>query len=351
VTTEVIELSSSDPSVATVVAGSDVPLDDADTAGSYVVGTGPGQATLTLKARFDDGSIRQATATIQVKATDSIKIRAICSDGYPVSDVVLPVGDQISFTVELYAGTDPLVGLLPNAVTGDGVALKVKSFGDSPRPFVWQAPATPAVVQLQSAYVSKVIGSLTAFTQAQVTDIGMQVYREDYRNAFTESERERGQGGLSLPTTVIVDGKASCAALPVELYSATPAICTGPNGETDWGTSPWGGEVSVHGEGTCVLSASMQGRPIVAAKSFPVFFVTDGLDLSAAAGACSIEGQTACQSGYVGVERCKSGAWIADPHCAADQVCDAAPASSAACTTGAACTHCRGLVDVRTTGP
>ncbi len=80
--------------------------------------------------------------------------------------------------VEIYAGTEPLVGWLPNAVTGDGV---------------WQSPVMPAVVQLRSAYVANVIGSLTAFTQEQVTDIGMQVYREDTRNAFSESERVNGQ--------------------------------------------------------------------------------------------------------------------------------------------------------------
>ena len=351
VATEVIDLSSSDPSVARVVAASDVPLDDAATAGYYVLGTGPGQATLTFKARFDDGSVRQATATLQVRVPDTIRIRAICSDGYPVSNIVLPAGDQISFTVEIYAGTEQLVGWLPNAVTGDGVMLGNASSGDSQRPFVWQSPVTPAVVQLRSAYVSNVIGSLTAFTQAQVTDIGMQVYRTEYRKAFPESERVNGQAGVSVPTTVIVDGQPSCSALPVELYSATPAICTGPDGETDWGTNSWGGDVSVHGEGTCVLSASMQGRPIVATQSFPVFFVSDGLELSAAAGACSAEGQTACQSGYVGVERCTSGAWVAGPQCPADQVCDVAPASSAACTAGSTCTRCRGLLDGNPTGP
>lgn len=342
VATELMELDSSDTTVAAIVPGSSVPLDDADSAGYYLLGVGPGQATLTFKARFDDGSVRQATAAIQVKAPDTIKIKAICSDNYPVSDVVLPAGGQISFTVEIYARTEQLVGVLPDAVTGDGVALEDLSFGDSPRPYVWQAPATPATVQLRSAYAPTVVGSLRAFTEEQVTDIGMRVSQDSYRNAFTQSERATGPASLSVSTTVIVDGKASCQALPAQFHSATPAVCSGDGGAMEWGTAWWGGEVSVFSEGICTLSASMPGLPTLATKSFPLFFVSDGLEVSTA-GSCGMEGQTACQPGYLGVERCKSGAWIADLACPADQVCDLAPAASAGCIAGVPCARCRGL--------
>jgi len=328
VATEVIELDSSDPAVATVVAASDVPLEDAGT-GYYVLGTGPGQATLTFKARFDDGSIRQSTKVIQVKVADTIKLRAICWHGAAVSDIVVPVGDVISFTVEIYAGTEQLVGTLPNPITGDGVMLEDPSFGHSPRPFVWSS-TTARSVQLHSAYVSNIVGSLTAFTQDQVTDIGMQVYEESYRRAFTESDVSNGWSGFSVDTTLIVNGKATCYPLPLMFYSATPTVCSGIDGATDWATAVGYGGVEVHKEGICVLSASMDGQPIVAAQSFPVFLVSDGPGAQSTT-SCSVEGQTMCQVGRSSVDRCKSSAWVADPPCPADQVCDSTAAGSVTC--------------------
>lgn len=343
--TEVLEFASSDPTIADVVAAADVPLDDDAASGYYVFGKGPGQATLTFKGRFDDGSVRQATTSVQVKVPDSIKLRAVCWDGYPVANVMLPAGDEIAFTIEIYAGEEQLVGWLPNAITGDGVALGEKSAGDSERPFVWQSPVTPTSVQLQSAYVSNIIGSLTAFTQSQVTDIRMSVYNEDYRNAFNKPEGADGTASFSVPTSVIVNGQPSCSALPAELHSATPAICSGPNGEMAWGTSWWGGYASARAEGTCTLSASMQGGPVVATQSFPVFFVSNGLGLTGTTDPCTVEGETACMVGHAGAGLCRSGAWVAEPHCPADQVCDQIPGTAAECVPGGTCARCRGLVD------
>ena len=73
---EVLELSSSDPSVLEILAGSDDPR-GASTANS-MVGKKAGQSTLTFKGSFSDGTVRQTSTTVHVKAPDSLKVVAKC---------------------------------------------------------------------------------------------------------------------------------------------------------------------------------------------------------------------------------------------------------------------------------
>ena len=337
--TEMLELSSSDPSVAEVVAGQNVPTGAATALyPNYVLGKGPGQATLRFKARFNDGSVRQASTTVRVDSPDSIKLLAVCDDGSSVTNLLASLGAQEHFSLQIYAGTEELVGWLPNAVTADGVTQVYDDWGNNP--YVWQAPATPVVLQLQSAIVSKVTGTLASFGPEQVTDITLRPSTDTYRNAFTQP------GDFNVGHTILVNGQSICHPLPVELHSSTPAVCSGPADELVWTGDEYGAQTAAHAEGLCALGVSMPGLPVLTTQSFPIFFVTAppaGLEILATTDPCAAEGETACQYGYGQVDLCTSGHWVVQPYCPPDQVCDFVPDTTSGCIAGTVCAKCRGL--------
>jgi len=337
--TEMLELSSADPSVFVVVSGQDVPSGAvAALYPSYVLGKGPGQATLKFKARFDDGSVRQASTTVRVASPDRLSMIAVCDDGSSVTNLLASLGAKEQFSLLLYAGTELLVGWLPIAVTADGVTQVYDDWGNNP--YLWQVPATPAVLQLQSGIVAKVTGTLTAFGPEQVTDIALRPASDTYRNAFT------APGDFTVSHTILLDGQPICRPLAVELHAMTPAVCSEPAGTTAWSGDKYGTPATAHAEGLCIVRVSMPGLPVVATHSFPIFFVTAppaGLEGLTTTDPCPVEGETACQYGYGQVGQCKSSHWVFQPFCPADQVCDFVPDTTAGCVAGTVCAKCRGL--------
>jgi hypothetical protein len=339
--TDVLELQSSDPTVAEIVAGTDAPVGLDATVANYVVGRSPGEAVLTFRGRFDDGSERETTSPVRVKAADTMKLFSFCDDWTSASSLMLPVGDKQEFVVQVYAGTEQLVGWAPDAVAATGVSLAEKSDYYQDRPFVWQAPMVPVVLQLQSPYVSNVIGTLTAFAPDQVTDIAFGTPSESYRYTFGAPD------SICETTVAIVNGQASCHHIPVELHALTPAVCSGPDGAVVWEGNPRNGCVNVIAEGTCALGLSMADRAVVATWGSPVFFVSDqpaDSGLFSAGSSCTVEAQSSCLAGRVGVGVCKAGTLVEQHHCATDQVCDYLPATSSVCAAqGGVCARCRGL--------
>jgi hypothetical protein len=337
--TELLELSSSDPSVAEVVAGQDVPSGAvAALYPNYVLGKGHGQATLKFKARFNDGSVRQASTTVRVASPDSLSMIAVCDDGSSVTNLLAGLGAQEQFSLLIYASTEELVGWLPDAVTADGVTQVYDDWGNNP--YVWQVPATPAVLQLQSAIVAKVTGTLTAFGPEQVTDIALRPSSDTYRDAFT------APGDFTVSHTVLVNGQPICRPLPVELHAMTPAVCSEPAVSVAWSGDKYGTPATAHAEGLCTVGVSMPDLPVIATHGFPIFFVTAppaGLEGLTTTDPCPVEGETACQYGYGQVGLCKSSHWVFQPLCPADQVCDFVPDTTAGCVAGTVCAKCRGL--------
>jgi hypothetical protein len=273
-----------------------------------------------------------------VGSPDSIKLIAVCDDGSSVTNLLASLGAQENFGLQIYAGTEELVGWLPNAVTAGGVTQVYDDWGNNP--YLWQAPATPVVLQLQSAIVAKVTGTLTAFGPDQVTDITLQASSDSYRNAFTTP------GDFDVSHTVLVNGQSICHPLPVELHSSTPAICSQPTDEDVWIGDQYGTQAAAHAEGLCTLGVSMPGGPVLATYSFPIFFVSAppaGLEVLTDTDPCAVEGETACQVGYGQVGLCKSGHWVEQPFCPADQVCDFVSTTTPGCIAGTVCAQCRGL--------
>ena len=334
--TEVLELTSSDPSVAEVVTGQDVPGEGAAQSSPFVLGKSPGQATLSFKGRFDDGSERQASTTVRVGSPDSVRLVAVCDDGSSVTNLLVSVGTLEQFNLKIYEGSEELQGWLPNAVTADGVTQVFDQTGNNP--YLWRAPGAPAMLQLQSAIVSKVTGTLTAFDPTQVTDITLQPSSDDQRNAFTTP------GNFYVEHTISVNGQSICRPFPVELHGSTPAVCSRPPDAEDWTGDNYGTPTTALAEGLCTLGVSLPGGPVLATYSFPIFFVaTPPAGLEVLANPCAVEGETACEDGHGKVGLCKSRHWVDQPSCPADQVCDFVPDTTSGCIAGTVCAQCRGL--------
>jgi hypothetical protein len=336
---EMLEFRSDDPTIADIVLGKDHPRGDLARHSYYVLGKKAGQTSLTFKARFSDGSVREDSTSIQVKAPDSFKLAQLCGDDPEPANLLVALGNMDTFELDMLAGTDQLAGWLPGAVTADGLT---ELFDDEDwNIYVWQAPATPVVLPLQSGVVRKIDGTLTAFGPEQVTEIDLVSANPLSRAAFIQP------GDFVVLTQVRVHGQAPCNGLPVELHSSTPSICSGPSGETVWmGDSQYGGRAAVYAEGNCVLSVAMPGRALLNTQTFPVFFVQappSGLQIPGFDTQCPVEGGTACAYGDDEVGVCQSGLWTLKSECPANQVCDYVPDSTPGCAAGASCARCRGL--------
>lgn len=335
--TQILESRSEDPNVAEIIPGTDHPEGNLATHQFYVLGKASGQTSLVFRGMFDDGSVRESRIGIRVEAPDTFEV-ADCR--LPAStNLLVSVGDAETWELQMFAGSHQLAGWLPGAVTADGLAEK---FNDSDTtPYVWQAPATPVVVDVQSSILPDVNVTLTAFGPGQVTGIDLEADNAPSPAAFTEP------GDFFVATKVRVQGQAPCRPLPVALHSSTPSICSGPAGESVWQVIPGSNDVVVHAEGNCVLGVSMPGGQVLNTKTFPIFFVQPAppSNPNAAENWCPIEGGKTCSANNGAVAVCRNNEWTGTDKsfCAANQVCDFVPDSTPGCVAGASCARCRGL--------
>jgi hypothetical protein len=335
--TEVLELTSSDPSVAEVIDRKDHPGGAAAMFDHYLLGKSAGQTTLHFKGRFEDGSVRDASTIVHTAVADSAAMSLACDNATTASNLLVPLGSQDQFTISLLAGSEALVGWMPNAVTADGVT---QVYDERVNPYVWRAPLSPVVLQLQSTAVPSVTGTLTAFGPEQVTEIGLVTSNDMYRNAFTAPS-----GDIYVQTSVVVSGQPVCRPLTAELHTMTPDICSGPAGETVLDGDMYRVSMTAHAEGTCTVGASMPGGAVVGTLSFPVFFVSPapGSQDLAFGVPCPVKGATACEVGFGWLWICRDSGWDQLTLCPADQVCDFVSDTTAGCVAGGACAQCRGL--------
>jgi hypothetical protein len=334
--TAVLDHHCDDPTVADVVLQKDHPQGALATHAYYVVGKKAGATTLVFKGMFADGTVRDARIPISVASADTLTVwPTTCYDASAAPDLVASVGATEGFSVAMTAGKETLAGWLPGAVTGDGVTEQFTD-GDSNN-FTWQAPASPSTVQLQSPSGATIRGALIAFAPAQVTEIDFSPERPA---AFTQP------GNVAFQPLIRVDGQAPCHALPIEIHSSTPAICSGPPGETVWLGGPNDGNAAVHAEGNCVLAGAGQGGPVLGAQSFPIFFVQAPptlADVPDRGLPCTVEGGTACDTSYASVLICRGGTWVFHASCGAAETCDFISDATQGCVAGSSCAQCRGL--------
>lgn len=336
--TEILDLRSEDPTVLEIVPGTSHPRAGQAKRPFYALGKKPGQASLTFKARFDDGSVRADSAQVMVKSADLAKLVYACR-GEDRNEVLASVGSVQDFEVHLYAGGERLTGWLPDAIAADGVT-DVFADMDVNR-YSWQAPSVPATQTLRAGAVSRVTGKLTAFGPAQVSSIDIVSRNAGSPAAFAATGQR-----FYVDTQIRVNGQVPCENTPVELHALTPAVCAGPAGALAWMGDRWGGEATVYAEGSCGIGAALPGGAIFGTKSFPIFFVQSaptGLKIPGYGEACPTEGGTACAYGYSSVGVCTEGRWVSKTSCSAQQTCDYVPETAPGCVSGASCAACRGL--------
>lgn len=339
--TEVLDFHSEAPTVVDVVPAKDHPRADRVTHAYYIVGKGAGQTSLVLNATLADGSTREFKTSVRVEAPDAFRVQpTTCYEASAAPDLLASAGSAEGFFLELLAGSEQLEGWLPDAVTADGVT---EQFSDEDaNDYVWQAPATPTVVQLQSSIVSKIDGQLKAFGPEQVTEIDI-----GGLNMFGSTSYSQ-PGDLDLSVRMLVGSQAPCHGVSIEIHAAAPSICSGPSGQTVWPAGALNGVAAVHAEGNCVLAgAAIPGGPPLNTQTIPIFLVqpppvnlTQPPDLGVG---CPVEGATACGGAYFDVLVCHGGQWIFHSGCSAGQTCDYVPDSTAGCVAGTSCAQCRGL--------
>ena len=338
---QVLDFHADDPTVADIVAAKDHPRAPLATHAYYVVGTGAGRTSLVLKAVLAAGSTRDFNTSVRVEAPDAFRVRpTTCYEASAAPDLLASAGSAEGFFLELLAGSEQLTGWLPDAVTADGVT---EQFTDEDgNDYVWQAPATAAVLPLQSSIVANIAGQLKGFQPSQVTEIDIGGLNASGSTSYTRA------GDLNLSIRMLVGGQAPCHGVPIELHSATPSICSGPAGQAVWQAGPLNGVASVHAEGNCVLAgAAVPGGSPLNTQSIPIFFVQpppadlpQPPDLGLA---CPVEGATACGGAYLDVLACHDGQWIFHSSCTAGQTCDYVADATAGCLAGTSCAQCRGL--------
>jgi hypothetical protein len=339
--TAVLESRTGDPNIADIVLGQDHPRAPAALNAYYLLAKKPGQTSVYFKGTFTDGSTRQASTTVTIKAPDVLAVDVTCQgNGMPSTNLLASLGGKSGFRLDLLAGTEKLDGFLPDAVTADGVTEEFNDENDNL--YAWQVPATAGVTQLASPHGIPIDGLLTAYGPAQVTGMIFNSRNPDSPAAYFQP------GPFYVNTQVVVQGQTPCDSLIAELRTATPDICSGPSGETVWpADDTTGGAATVHAEGACTLSVGLPGDSrTLNTATFPIFFVQPpptGLQTPGYQEPCPVEGGTSCDFGYGGIGLCKGGVWTEMTQCPFNQTCDFVPDTTPGCVAGASCARCRGL--------
>lgn len=260
----VVEARSEDPTIAEIIPRKDHPGGILAIDSYFVLGKRVGRTSVIVKGPLDDGSIGESRIIVHVSVPDSFKAWACGTSAS--TNLLVRTDDAVSFYLTTFAGSDTLMGWLPGAVKADGLT-EMYVGGDAVL-YVWRAPVVPAVIPVQSSIVPGVNLTLTAFGPTQVTRLYF-----DAPSSFSSPLVYTQPGKLLFRTLVLVQDQIPCHPQQVDIHSATPSICSGPAGETDWqvdtGTTA---TATVTAGGSCILTAGLAGGSVTATQTFPIVF-------------------------------------------------------------------------------
>jgi hypothetical protein len=211
-----------------------------------LLGVGAGRAAVTIEGTFDDGSRRSAHIEVTAaRAQRAVPMIRCLSGSTPIR---FPIGDSVRFHLKLLSasGTE-LAGAVPDALTGPGLspvpALRATTYD-------WRAPESSGDVTFTSRGLPGFRLVLGSYQPADVTIVGGTIDRAQVPN----------NGRLMVHLNSTVRGEAPCAFYPFAVTTQTPAVCTGPNGETSFVTGTNGDAiVRPVTSGTCRLNVSVVG--------------------------------------------------------------------------------------------
>ncbi|WP_437487151.1 hypothetical protein WME75_06015 [Sorangium sp. So ce1014] len=330
---EVLELAIDEPSVLRFAEEGEAPEGLYwDTAHLVVQGLAAGTANVRVKARFSDAE-RETEMKVEVVEVDAIEVRSSCAEAQ--APLRVSPGKTLRFDAVPQGGGKPLDGLLPGLVQGDGVTCSVGASG-SRLNCSWTAPLEGGAVELVSGVLPGFRGRIQSYGASDVTAV----------HAFTQRiwPSTVGPGWtVRLPTATALKEGVPCESLPVHAVTATPSICTGPEGELAWDASvdhqiP----VKILQTGTCKLQLGAVGAATLPSTAeFAMRVVTQATvdHLARPETPCAVEGATACNT-FSGSMRCEDGRWhdltTCDPG-----VCEFVRQGEAGCASAEGCAVCR----------
>jgi hypothetical protein len=324
------------PEIAEVVPAEAFPGSAATGATHYVLGVAPGKAKLHFSGTFDDGSVRSADLEVEVRKADRAVASSNCH-GVETSTLVTRPGGALFFEVKLFSGATELAGWHPDAVVPGAGLVRSTAF-DSANHFTWTAPTEPASVDLRSGLVPQRLAALQAYGAADVTDIVV-------GSPNGTSLVFWSSGSTRIDATTKVRGVEPCDVAPVIFKTETPGVCTGPGGAETWpAEDEYGGFVDLVAEGTCRISASMDGVRFFRPASIRLFLVAEptGEKFDGFNEPCAVEGSTSCTYGDTStVTLCKNGRWAHGTTCGPSRTCDARDPALDGCVAGGPCSECR----------
>ncbi|AGP34313.1 hypothetical protein BE04_42385 [Sorangium cellulosum] len=330
---EVLELAIDDPSVLRFAEAEEVPKGlPSDMTHPVVQGLAAGSANVRVRARFSDAE-RAAEVNVEVVEVDAVALPPACAEAEaPLR--VLP-GKTLTFNVVPHGGGKPLDGVLPGLVRGEGVTCSGIDY-PSRMHCSWTAPLEGGAVELVSDVLPGFRGRLQSYGANDVVAV----------HAFTERIWESAVGPgwpVRLPTATALKEGIPCESLPVRAVTATPSICTGPDGELAWDASD-DDELLVEmlQTGTCKLQLGAAGAatlPSTAEFFMRVVSQATVDHLADPETACEVEGATTCKS-FHSTMRCENGRWRDLKSCGSG-VCELVGRGEAGCTSAEGCAVCR----------
>jgi len=210
----------------------------------------PGSTALSIKANFDDGSLRAFDGKVSVKKAERMVLSHRCTASEPDDTELFPVGAEVALTAQLLAGKELLQGEhQKDLLAGDGIT-RSQGFLKS-NEYVWTVP-TAGELALTSPIFSKFTASYRGYDLTSVT-IG-DVHRK-YEGPT------RYETFIAFDVALSVDGKRPCEVPPVRIDVLTPKVCDGREGVTTWVTDDpaYGVAVRVKDSGTCEFTVTVDG--------------------------------------------------------------------------------------------
>jgi hypothetical protein len=223
----------------------------------YVVAKQAGQTTIRARASFDDGTVRDAQVPLRIVSIDEIRVGFDClrREGAPVNAPhLVQQGLSMGVAAAPYGRGEHLEGSIDQLVEAEGLENGT---------FV--APLRDGVFPIRSRFLGDLGVALESFGPDRITAIVAEWYGE--------APVIRQGRPFHTDLYLRIGDAIPCHAGPGSLNTGTPAICTGPVGETTWTTKTLDRIFTTAvSAGTCQLTISPTGGSRTYDVSFEVAF-------------------------------------------------------------------------------
>jgi hypothetical protein len=223
----------------------------------HLVARQAGQTTIRARAKFDDGTDREARSALRIVAVDEVRVGFNClrHDGAPVdAPHLVQQGLSTAVGAAPYGGGEQLQGSLTQLIEAEGLTEGT---------FV--APPRDGVFPIRSRFVGDLGVALESFGPDRITTI--------FADWYGETPTMRVNRAFQVDLYLKVGDAVPCHAGAGTITTSTPAVCAGRNGETTWTSEKLDAIFpTALAAGTCQLAISPTGGTRTYDVSFEVAF-------------------------------------------------------------------------------